>query len=219
MSLDALTWLIHKSDEYDFVIASDECYSEIYDDESNPPPGLLEAASKMGRHDYRNCVAFNSLSKRSNLPGLRSGYVCGDAQIIKPFLLYRTYHGAAMPVHNQWASVSAWNDEQHVIENRVKYREKFSVFQEILEGTWLMEKPPASFYLWPQTPYDDERFTQRLLQQTNIKVLPGSYLSRTVDGINPGSGRVRMALVATIDECVEAATRIKATWAKLEKQE
>jgi N-succinyldiaminopimelate aminotransferase len=164
-------------------------------------------------------MAFNSLSKRSNLPGLRSGYVCGDAHIIKQFLLYRTYHGAAMPVHNQWASVSAWSDEQHVIENRLKYREKFSAVLELLEGTWPMEKPAASFYLWPQTPYDDERFTQRLLQETNIKVLPGSYLSRTVDGINPGAKRVRMALVATVDECAEAATRIKTAWAKLRKPE
>ncbi len=219
MSLDALTSLIHKSDEYHFVIASDECYSEIYDDESNPPSGLLEAASKMGRHDYRNCMAFNSLSKRSNLPGLRSGYVCGDARIIEQFLLYRTYHGAAMPVHNQWASVSAWNDEQHVVENRIKYREKFSVVLELLKETWQMEKPPASFYLWPQTPYNDEQFTQRLLHETNIKVLPGSYLSRTVDGINPGAKRVRMALVATVDECVEAATRIKTAWATLRKPE
>ncbi len=215
MSLDAMTALINKSDEYGFIIASDECYSEIYDDENNPPPGLLEAAATMGRHDYRNCMTFNSLSKRSNLPGLRSGYVCGDARIIEQFLLYRTYHGAAMPVHSQWASVAAWNDEQHVLENRHKYREKFNLVLGILEETWPMQRPPGSFYLWPETPYDDQRFTQRLLEETNVKVLPGSYLSRMADGINPGVNRVRMALVATTDECAEAATRIKSAWTKV----
>lgn len=217
MSLDALQSLIDNSDKYDFVIASDECYSEIYDDENKPPPGLLEAAARMGRHDYRNCMTFNSLSKRSNLPGLRSGYVCGDARIIEKFLLYRTYHGAAMPVHNQWASIAAWNEEDHVIANRVKYREKFSVVTDILEGVWPMKKPTAGFYLWPETPCDDEQFTRRLFAETNVKVLPGSYLSRQVDGNNPGARRVRMALVATTEECAEAATRIKSAWKKVIK--
>ena len=212
MSLDELQNLIRKSDQFNFVIASDECYSEIYRDEAHPPPGLLEAASRMGRTDFKNCVSFNSLSKRSNLPGLRSGYACGDANILKRFLLYRTYHGAAMSVHNQWASTAAWNDEAHVVANRILYREKFEAFTEILKDYWPMNIPEASFYLWPETPYDDKGFTQRLLAETNIKVLPGSYLSRTQDGSNPGENRVRMALVATIDECIEAANRIKSAW-------
>ncbi|MFP6805800.1 MAG: succinyldiaminopimelate transaminase [Pseudomonadales bacterium] len=212
MSLDELQYLIRKSDQFDFVIASDECYSEIYRDEACPPNGLLEAAARMGRTDFKNCVSFNSLSKRSNLPGLRSGYACGDASILKKFLLYRTYHGSAMSVHNQWASTAAWNDEAHVVANRVLYREKFDAFSEILEDCWPMIIPDASFYLWPETPYDDQAFTQRLLSETNIKVLPGSYLSRTQDGTNPGANRVRMALVATIDECIDAANRIKSAW-------
>jgi N-succinyldiaminopimelate aminotransferase len=207
MTLEELQNLIRLSDEHDFVIVSDECYSEIYADQ--PPAGLLQAASAMGRHDYRNCVAFNSLSKRSNLPGLRSGYACGDAEIINRFLLYRTYHGSAMPVHNQWVSELAWRDEDHVVINRQRYREKFDAVLSILENVWPMQRPPAGFYLWPQTPIADDEFARRLLQETNIKVLPGSYLSREVDGVNPGYGRVRMALVAGVDECAEAANRIK----------
>ncbi|MCB1646299.1 MAG: succinyldiaminopimelate transaminase [Pseudomonadales bacterium] len=209
MEIAAMQELIRLSDKYDFVIASDECYSEIYASEDQPPAGILEAAAAMGRDDFRNCIAFNSLSKRSNLPGLRSGYVAGDARIIEKFLLYRTYHGSAMSVHNQQLSVLAWQDEDHVIANRSLYREKYRAFRDTLAGTWDMEQPVASFYLWPETPTDDETFTRALLQQANIKVLPGSYLSRTVNGLNPGAGRVRMALVATVDECVEAATRLR----------
>ncbi len=215
MSIEQLQTLIKLSDEHNFVIASDECYSEIYDDERNPPAGILEAAAAMGRHDFKNCIAFNSLSKRSNLPGLRSGYVCGDAGIVAKFLLYRTYHGAAMPVHNQLISAAAWNDEHHVVENRSAYRLKFDVVLEILKDVWPMRKPPASFYLWPETPFEDTEFTRRLMAIAHVKVVPGSFLSRTSEGINPGAMRVRLALVAEVEECAEAAQRIKDSWAAL----
>lgn len=209
MSIESLQQLIRLSDEHQFVIAADECYSEIYDDESMPPAGLLQAAAMMGRTDYRNCIAFNSLSKRSNLPGLRSGYVCGDASVIEKFLLYRTYHGSAMPVHNQLISAAAWSDEAHVVSNRALYRAKFDAVLDLLENVWPMQRPPAGFYLWPETPIDDQRFTQKLIESINVKVVPGSYLSRGDAATNPGTNRVRMALVATLDECVEAAERIK----------
>ncbi|MEX1237448.1 MAG: succinyldiaminopimelate transaminase, partial [Pseudomonadales bacterium] len=201
--------LIGLSDEYDFVIVSDECYSEIYADESCPPVGLLQAACDMGRTDYKNCLAFNSLSKRSNLPGLRSGYATGDATLIDQYLLYRTYHGSAMPVHNQIVSAAAWQDEEHVIANREIYRQKFDAVLDILTNVWPMPRPQASFYLWPETPVDDQLFTRKLFSETNIKVVPGSFLARGPDNENPGRNRVRMALVATLDECVEAANRIK----------
>lgn len=207
--LETLKKLIALSDEYDFVIASDECYSELYFDESNPPVGLLQACAELGRHDYKNCVVFHSLSKRSNLPGLRSGFVAGDADILKPFLLYRTYHGCAMPVHTQLASIAAWNDEQHVKANRDLYREKFSQVLTILDGCLEVKRPDASFYLYPQTPIADTEFAQRLFAEQNITALPGSYLSRETNGITPGANHVRMALVATVDECIEAAHRIK----------
>ena len=209
MSVAELQSLIRKSDEYDFVIVSDECYSEIY--AAEPPPGLLEAASRMGRDDYRNCIAFNSLSKRSNLPGLRSGYVCGDAGILEKFLLYRTYHGSAMSVQNQWISELAWQDEDHVIANRRRYAEKYDSVLDILANVWPMQRPAAGFYLWPETPIADDEFARRLLAETNVEVLPGSYLSREVNGLNPGKNRVRMALVADLDQCVEAANRIRHT--------
>ena len=207
MSIPELQFLIRKSDEYDFVIVSDECYSEIYAAEA--PPGLLEAASRMGRDDYRNCITFNSLSKRSNLPGLRSGYVCGDAQILEKFLLYRTYHGSAMSAHNQWISELAWQDENHVIANRRRYAEKYTSVLDILANVWPMQRPAAGFYLWPETPIADDEFARRLLAETNVEVLPGSFLSREVNGINPGRNRIRMALVADLDQCVEAANRIR----------
>ena len=209
MDIGAMQDLIRLSDKYGFVIASDECYSEIYGDESSPPPGILEAACAMGRHDYKNCIAFNSLSKRSNLPGLRSGYAVGDARLISAFLLYRTYHGSAMSVHNQHVSAAAWGDEEHVIANRVLYRQKFDAVLDILANVWPMARPPASFYLWPETPVDETVFTQKLMETMNIKVVPGTYLSRESNGSNPGERRVRMALVATLEECVEAATRLK----------
>ncbi len=207
MTTEEFRYVIDKADEHDFVVISDECYSELYAGE--PPPGLLETACAMGRHDYRRCVAFNSLSKRSNLPGLRSGYACGDAAVIEQFLLYRTYHGSAMSVHNQLLSTMAWQDEAHVVANRRLYRQKYDAVADILVNTWPMEIPEAGFYLWPETPVDDETFTQRLMAAQNIKVVPGSYLARDRDGANPGANRVRMALVATLDECVEAAGRLK----------
>jgi len=210
MSIEQLQQAIALAIEYDFILASDECYSEIYADEDTPPPGLLDAAAQMGHTDFRNCIIFNSLSKRSNLPGLRSGYVAGSATLISQFLLYRTYHGSAMSVHNQLLSTLAWQDEDHVVLNRALYREKYQAVGSILEGVWPMTQPPASFYLWPETPgMDDKTFAKRLIETANIKVLPGSYLSREVAGVNPGANRVRMALVATVNECVVAAQRIR----------
>lgn len=201
--------LIALADQYDFVIASDECYSEIYFDEANPPLGLLQVCKQIGRDDYRRCVVFHSLSKRSNVPGLRSGFVAGDADILKKFLLYRTYHGCAMPVQHQLASVAAWNDEQHVVDNRRLYRQKFDAVLQILDGVLDVSKPEAGFYLWAATPGDDTEFARELFRAENVTVLPGQFLARASNGINPGYGRVRMALVATVDECVEAAKRIR----------
>ena len=201
--------LIALSDEFDFVIASDECYSEIYFDENQPPTGLLEACQKLGRTDYKNCTVFHSPSKRSNLPGLRSGFVAGDATLLAQFLLYRTYHGCAMPIQHQLASIAAWNDEAHVKANRDLYRQKFAAVLDILGDSLKVEAPEASFYLWPETPIDDQQFAKQLFEQQHITVLPGQFLSRTINGLNPGQNRVRMALVATVEECVEAAERIK----------
>ena len=206
---DELSKLIDLADQYDFVIAADECYSEIYPDESNPPAGLLQIAAELGRTNFKNCVVFHSLSKRSNLPGLRSGFVAGDPQIMKKFLLYRTYHGCAMPLTHQAASTKAWADETHVIENRELYRKKFATVLKILKPVIDVSAPQASFYLWLKTPEDDESFAQKLYAQTNVTVLPGSYLSRVANGINPGKGYVRLALVANINECTEAAERIR----------
>lgn len=209
MSSAQLKELIALADKHDFVIASDECYSELYFDEENPPAGLLQACAELGRDDFSRCVVFHSLSKRSNLPGLRSGFVGGDAKILEKFLLYRTYHGCAMPVPTQLASIAAWQDENHVIENRNAYRRKFDAVLEILEGVLPVTKPDASFYLWPATSMNGEDFAQQLFAQQKVTVLPGSFLARTVDGINPGENYVRMALVAPLAECVEAAQRIK----------
>ena len=208
--MDTLKKLIALADQYNFVLASDECYSEIYLDEAKPPVGLLEVCAALGRDDYRNCVVFHSLSKRSNLPGMRSGFIAGDAKLIMPFLKYRTYHGCSMPVQHQIASTAAWQDEAHVLENRDLYREKFAAVHEILAPVMDISLPEASFYLWAKTPIDDEQFTQGLLEQQNLTVLPGRYLAREVDGVQPGAGYVRMALVATVEECVEAAQRIRA---------
>ena len=204
-----LQHLIELAEQYDFIIASDECYSEIYFDEQHPPVGLLQAAAEAGHMDYRRCVVFHSLSKRSNLPGMRSGFVAGDADILARFLKYRTYHGCAMPPHHQVASIQAWQDESHVVVNRHQYRAKFDAVLEILQPVLKVERPAAGFYLWPQTPLDDATFTQQLYVQQNVSVLPGSYLSREVNGVNPGHARVRMALVAEFDECIEAAKRIR----------
>ena len=204
-----LTALIEKSLQYDFVIASDECYSEIYFDEDTPPAGLLQAAASSGNSDFSNCVVFHSLSKRSNLPGMRSGFVAGDENIIRSFLLYRTYHGCAMPPAHQLASIAAWDDEEHVKYNRELYREKFDAVLDILEPVSSAHKPDAGFYLWLNTPGPDTDFARQLYARQNVTVLPGSYLSREVNGSNPGSKHVRMALVAPLDECIDAACRIK----------
>jgi N-succinyldiaminopimelate aminotransferase len=200
--------LIRLSGQYDFVIASDECYSELYDDENNPPVGLLQTAYTMGNTDFKRCVVFHSLSKRSNVPGLRSGFVAGDADILQGYFQYRTYQGCAMPLPTQYASIKAWQDEGHVLENRVLYREKFTAFISILENICAIHKPPASFYVWLKTPISDTDFAQQLYAQENITVLPGSYLSRDCAGINPGANHVRIALVAPLAECILAANRI-----------
>jgi len=199
------------SDRHGFVIASDECYSEIYF-RDEPPLGGLEAAAKLGRHDFRRLLAFTSLSKRSNVPGLRSGFVAGDAALVKSFLLYRTYHGSAMGPAVQNASLAAWNDEAHVVENRAMYREKFAQVTPLLEPVMDVHLPDAGFYLWAGVPahlgMSDTEFARTLLAQYNVTVLPGSYLAREVAGANPGAQRVRMALVAETAQCVEAAQRI-----------
>lgn len=209
VSESQLQYLIEQADKYDFVIASDECYSEIYFDEDQPPPGLLQAARSMGRDDFKRCVVFHSLSKRSNVPGLRSGFVAGDAQVLKNFLLYRTYHGCALPLFTQAASVELWQDEQHVRDNRDLYRKKFAQVLSVLQPVLNVSAPTAGFYLWPETPIDDQEFTKDLFARENVTVLPGSYLSREANGINPGVNRVRIALVASLDECMDAANRIK----------
>ncbi|MCK7544470.1 succinyldiaminopimelate transaminase [Marinobacter bryozoorum] len=205
---ETLVRVIELADQHDFIIASDECYSELYPDESNPPEGLLQTCAAIGRDDYARCVVFHSLSKRSNLPGLRSGFVAGDASILKDYLRYRTYHGCAMPIHNQLASIAAWQDEDHVKENRAAYRAKFEAVVPMLQQVMKVDFPDAGFYLWPETPMSDETFARDLSAEQNVHVLPGRYLSRTVDGYNPGENRVRMALVAPLEECVEAAERI-----------
>src|SRR5689334_13122162 len=199
------------SDRHGFVIAADECYSEIYF-RDEPPLGGLEAAARLGRSDFRNLIALTSLSKRSNVPGLRSGFVAGDAAIIKSFLLYRTYHGSAMSGTVAAASIAAWNDEKHVIDNRAQYRAKFAAVTPLLEPVLDVRLPDASFYLWAGIPPawqgDDAAFARALYAQYNVTVLPGSYLAREVGGANPGRGRIRMALVADTAECTEAAKRI-----------
>jgi len=207
--LSTLKKLISLADKYNFIIASDECYSEIYCDEEHPPIGLLQACAELGRNDYKQCVVFHSLSKRSNLPGLRSGFIAGDANILTAYLKYRTYHGCAMPIQHQLASIKAWEDEKHVFENREAYRKKFSTVLEILSPVLNIQQTDASFYLWPETPISDELFAQKLFEQQHVTVLPGSYLSRTYNEVNPGQNRIRMALVASEEDCIEAAQRIK----------
>ena len=211
MGLDEWALLFRLSDQYGFVIASDECYSEIYF-RDEPPLGGLQAAAQLGRLDYKNLISLTSLSKRSNVPGLRSGFVAGDAAIIKSFLLYRTYHGSAMSPVVQAASVAAWNDEQHVVANRALYREKFAQVTPLLAAVMDVALPDAGFYLWAAIPPvfngSDTAFSRELLGFYNVVVLPGSYLARDAQGANPGAGRIRMALVADTAECVEAARRI-----------
>ncbi len=209
--LDEWQRLFELSDRHGFVIASDECYSEIYFREEAPLGGL-EAAVKLGRTDFRRLISFTSLSKRSNVPGMRSGFVAGDADIIKQFLLYRTYHGSAMGPAVQQASITAWNDEQHVIDNREKYRAKFARVTPMLAEVLDVALPDAGFYLWAKVPDavhgSDTEFARGLLAQYNVTVLPGSFLAREAHGLNPGAGRIRMALVAEVEECIEAASRI-----------
>lgn len=201
--------LIALADRFDFVIAADECYSEIYFDEAAPPVGLLQVCADIGRHDYARCVVFHSLSKRSNLPGMRSGFVAGDASLLTPYLLYRTYHGAAMPVQHQLASIAAWNDEAHVVENRRLYRAKFMAVKAILDGVLPLSMPDAGFYFWAHTPIADDDFARLLYGKTHVTVLPGSYLGRQNTGNNPGANFIRMALVASEADCCEAAIRIR----------
>ncbi len=207
--LETLQALIKLADKYNFILASDECYSEIYFDEDKKPAGLLQAAAAMGHNNYKNCVVFHSLSKRSNAPGLRSGFVAGDAAVLAQFLRYRTYHGCAMSLPVQAASVAAWRDEAHVKQSRERYREKFARVLEILSPVMDLQQPDAGFYLWAKTPINDEQFAQRLYGECHVTVLPGSYLSRKVDGITPGANYIRMALVAPLAECIEAAERIR----------
>jgi len=210
LSLDDWRQLFQLSDRYGFVIAADECYSEIYFQEE-APLGALQAAHRLGR-GHERLIAFSSLSKRSNVPGMRSGFVAGDAAILKQFLLYRTYHGSAMAPVIQAASVAAWNDEEHVRENRDKYRAKFNQVTPLLQQVLDVQLPDAGFYLWARVDRDaaisDTGFARRLYAEYNVTVLPGSYLAREAHGINPGRNRVRMALVAEVDECLEAARRI-----------
>jgi N-succinyldiaminopimelate aminotransferase len=209
LDLDAWRALFERADRYGFVIASDECYSEIYPDERTPPLGGLEAARRLGRDGYARLVVFTSLSKRSNVPGLRSGGVAGDATLIKPFLLYRTYHGSAMNPAVQHASIAAWRDEAHVRDNRARYREKFAAVVPALARVMDASGPDAGFYLWARVPGgDDARFARELYAARNVSVLPGSYLARDAHGVNPGRGYVRVALVPELADCLEAAQRI-----------
>jgi N-succinyldiaminopimelate aminotransferase len=207
MPLEEWRKLFALQDRHGFVIASDECYSEIYFD-GGPPLGGMEAAARLGRGDFHNLVSFTSLSKRSNVPGMRSGFVAGDAALLQQFLLYRTYHGSAMSPIVQAASVAAWNDEAHVVDNRDLYRRKFAEVTPLLEQVLDVRLPDAGFYLWAGVRGSDTAFARDLLAQYNVTVLPGSYLARESGGANPGAGRIRMALVAETAECVEAAQRI-----------
>ena len=214
MDLDYLRHAIELADRHDFLIASDECYADIYLDDDSPPPGLLEACARLGRTGAERCIVFHSLSKRSNVPGLRSGFVAGDARVMADYRLYRTYHGCAVPEAVQLASVPAWNDEAHVRRNRVLYQEKYAAAMPILESVLDARRPPASFYVWAgvpgsDQPGSDEKFARDLFAAENVTVLPGSYLSRPGPDGDPGSGRVRLSLVAEVDACVDAARRIK----------
>ena len=209
VDFDFIKELMMLADKYNFIIASDECYSEIYQNEKEPPTSLLEYPNKLGNSKYERCLVFHSLSKRSNLPGLRSGFVAGDENLIEKFFQYRTYHGCAMPLHVQKASIAAWNDEKHVKENRDIYREKFLKVCVELKSVLPVTPPSGGFYLWPKLHCSDEDFAKELYTSENVEVLPGSYLSRNINCINPGNKRVRIALVAETDVCIEAAKRIK----------
>ncbi|MEE9344454.1 MAG: succinyldiaminopimelate transaminase [Methylococcales bacterium] len=209
MQFEHFSTLLQLAEQYNFVIASDECYSEIYHDETKPPMGLLQAAQQMGNADYKHCIVFNSLSKRSSVPGLRSGFVAGNADIIQQFYRYRTYHGCAMPLPIQYASMAAWQDEEHVIDNRNQYRQTINDVYHVLNPVLSVEIPAGGFCLWPETPVDDTEFARELFIEQNITVLPGQYLSRDFEGVNPGINRVRMALVHPRLQCLAAAHSIR----------
>jgi len=205
---DVLLWLLDQADRFDFIIAADECYSEIYPDESRPPPGLLQVAREAGRTDFTRCVVFHSLSKRSNLPGLRSGFVAGDADVLSRYFQYRTYEGCALGTHVQRASAAAWADETHVVENRALYRRKFEILTPVLDKAFSFTAPDGGFYHWLDVSGDDRSFALELFQAHNITVLPGSFLSREAHGLNPGQGYVRVAWVAGLEACLSAAQRM-----------
>jgi N-succinyldiaminopimelate aminotransferase len=209
LPLEFLRHALALADRHDFIIAADECYTEIYLDERRPPPGLLEACLAAGHDRFQRCVVFHSLSKRSSVPGLRSGFVGGDPQIVARFLLYRTYHGSAMPVPTQLASITAWADDDHAARNRGLYQEKFERVLPILASCLEVEKPDGAFYLWPDVRRDDERFVHGLYASQAVTVLPGSYLARPGSDGNPGAGRVRISLVPPVGQCIEAAERIR----------
>ena len=210
LSVEFLRRALELAERYDFVIAADECYTELFFDEHAPPPGLLQACLAAGNDRFERCVVFHSLSKRSSVPGLRSGFVAGDPEIMRRFLLYRTYHGSAMAVPTQLASAAAWQEDSHAAANRRLYQEKFAQVVPILAPLLRVEQPAGGFYLWPDVGGDDERFTRELFARKNVTVLPGSYLARAgADGHNPGAGRIRISLVAPVAQCVEAARRIR----------
>lgn len=197
------------AEQYDFIVAADECYADLYLDESEPSPSLLAAAKLAGNADFRRCVVFHSLSKRSSMPGLRSGLVAGDAALIEKFLLYRTYHGCAMPLPTQLASVVAWEDDAHVRINRALYRAKFDAVLPILDPVLPVERPDGAFYLWARVGGDDAAWARALYEHSNLIVLPGSFMARTAHGENPGAGRIRISLVPELSQCVEAAQRLR----------
>lgn len=209
LSLEFLRRALQLAQEYDFIIAADECYTELYLDDQSPPPGLLQAALAAGHDRFQRCMVFHSLSKRSSVPGLRSGFVAGDPELMSRFLLYRTYHGGAMPVPTQLASIAAWDDEAHPAVNRRLYQDKFDKVIPILSDVLKFDRPAGAFYLWADVGGDDERFTRDLFATQNVTVLPGSYLARPAQSVNPGTGRVRISLVPGIAHCVEAAQRIR----------
>jgi N-succinyldiaminopimelate aminotransferase len=233
LPLDFLRYALTLAERHDFIIAADECYTELYLDEASPSPGLLQAAVAAGHDSFERCVVFHSLSKRSSVPGLRSGFVAGDPKVLSRFLLYRTYHGSAMPIPTQLASIAAWNDDGHAAVNRRLYQEKFDEVIPILSDVLAVERPAGGFYLWSDVGRDDERFTRDLFATQNVTVLPGSYLARgaagagaaaagaaaagaavagagsAASGANPGAGRVRISLVPEVGQCIEAAGRIR----------
>jgi N-succinyldiaminopimelate aminotransferase len=209
LSLDFLRHALALAERHDFVIASDECYADLYRDDDSPPPSLLQAALASGHSRFERCMVFHSLSKRSSVPGLRSGFVAGDPAILKPYLLYRTYHGCAMPIPTQLASIAAWRDDAHAAANRALYREKYARVLPILQPVLDVVEPDGGFYLWPDVHGDDEAFTRGLFATQNLTILPGSYLARDTPTGNPGRRRVRISLVAPVDECVAAAQRIR----------